>query len=103
MPGGMRIRNVSGTTATKCGCRTWKRHWMNEIGRPWPKSCGVYGCSNTADVGAHVRFDDRRTGNHWYILPMCNHHNSLKSNLSDERMDKRFCVAWARKSKTCGQ
>ena len=48
----------------------------NMTGLKWPKKCGMRGCSNPAEVGAHVWYDDRRTGNHWYILPMCNSHNS---------------------------
>ena len=60
-----RVVNIDGTAGNKCGCGTWKRHWENETGRRWPSYCGIHGCRNYAEVGAHVRLDD---GRNWKIL-----------------------------------
>ena len=99
----MKIKNVKGTSRLTCNCRTWKKHWKNMTGLKWPKKCGIKGCSNPAEVGAHVQYDDRRTGNYWYILPMCNSHNAMKHNLKDERVDGRFRGdIWANRGGTCG-
>ena len=96
-----RIVNIIGTAGNKCGCGTWKRHWENETGLRWPSYCGIHGCRNDAEVGAHIRLDDGRTGNYWYILPMCRACNGKKKNLRGARIDKGRCLAWARRSATC--
>ena len=98
----MKILNITGTAKLKCNCGTWKKHWKNWTGYKWPKKCGVKGCKNDAEVGAHVKYDDGRTGNHWYILPMCRAHNGMKHNLFDVSPDKRFWLAPANKARTCG-
>ena len=99
---GMKILNIRGTTDCKCRCGTWKRHWINMTGNEWPKKCGVLGCRNPAQVGGHIRLDDRRTGNHWYILPMCFACNGRKGKLVGARMNPEIEIAWAQKAGTCG-
>ena len=41
----------------------------------WPSKCCCLGCSNAAEVGAHVKkagtYDFR-----WYIVPLCRYHNN---------------------------
>jgi len=96
----VKIRNRNGTADKRCSCGTWKQHWMNVTGRRWPKTCGVLGCRNDAELGAHVQLDDGRSKERWYILPMCRPCNGKKHNL-EAKMDKRYYLAWARKSKTC--
>ena len=98
----MKILNINGTAKLKCNCGTWKKHWENVTGSKWPKKCGVKGCKNGAEVGAHVKYDDGRTGDHWYILPMCRACNGKRRKLTDVSADKRFWVAWASRARTCG-
>lgn len=99
----MKILNIKGTAELKCNCGTWKEHWKNMSGRnKWPRKCGVKGCRNDAKVGAHVKFDDGRTTDHWYILPMCRSCNGKKHNLTGVSADKRFWAIWANQAGTCG-
>ena len=69
------VRNIQGTHAcVPRGFNTWKKYWVNESGRDWPKKCRISGCSETAIGGGHV--------NVWgvsdvvYIIPMCNRCNT---------------------------
>lgn len=98
----MKMKNVKGTSGLTCNCGTWKKHWKNMTGRKWPKKCGIRGCSNPAEVGAHVKYDDRRTGDHWYILPMCRFHNGMRQKLAGVHADRRLWVIWVNRAGTCG-
>jgi hypothetical protein len=57
-----------------CKCGTWKEHWLNFSGEPWPENCSVHGCPNTPTLGAHIAnpslFGER-------IVPMCSSCNEL--------------------------
>ena len=59
----MKIKNVRGTSRLTCNCGTWKKHWKNMTGLKWPRKCGIKGCGNPAEVGAHV----------WSRLPQLSH------------------------------
>lgn len=75
-----RVKNITGTRA--CAPRevsTWKRYWMKETGRDWPKRCRISGCGEPAIGGGHVHvygyYDNV------YIIPMCNScNNSIKTS-----------------------
>jgi hypothetical protein len=47
-------KNKSGTADCSCKCGSWKQHWLNFSGQPWPKKCSIVGCENPAEVGAHL-------------------------------------------------
>ncbi len=72
----MRVKNLNGTSDYKLptGCTSWKDFYIKRKGF-WPSSCGCLNCSNTADVGAHVK-KVNSSDNSWYIIPLCSHHNN---------------------------
>ena len=62
-------KNKKGTSGRNCYCDSWKQHWINVSGLPWPSKCSVLYCTNDAEVGAHIynylgSMDE-------YIVPMC--------------------------------
>lgn len=69
------VKNLKGTTGLTCRCGSWINHWRNYTNSKRAK-CSVYGCWNTAKVGAHVRLVDNSTDNRWWIAPFCGSHNS---------------------------
>ena len=46
----------------------WKKFWIKESGKKWPKECRIFGCGNPATVGAHVYVKFSRQ---IFILPTC--------------------------------
>lgn len=72
------VRNINGTSANKCWCGNWLKHWrMATLSRRL--YCSVLGCWNLAEVGAHVTIDDMRYYQTWYIVPMCKAHNHYRN------------------------
>jgi len=73
--------NKAGTAERACSCQTWKQHWLNFSGRPWPAQCAVQTCASRPTLGAHV-INPAVSGER--IIPTCeacNHrsgHFSLK-------------------------
>lgn len=67
-------KNKNGTSSRTCNCGTWKQHWVNNSGKPWPDSCSILGCNNSASLGAHVINKDV-TGER--IVPFCDSCNQL--------------------------
>ena len=69
-------KNCVGTSAQpNCKCGSWKKHWENFSGKPWPSSCSVEGCDNPAEHGAHIC-----NGQEEWIVPMCVDHNEQKDS-----------------------
>ncbi len=66
-------KNKKGTAPRSCNCGSWKNHWINGSNKKWPYYCTVAGCTNTAEVGAHVINSDV-SGE--FIIPMCYSHNN---------------------------
>jgi hypothetical protein len=65
------VKNIEGTHAcVPKGFKTWKRYWIHETGRDWPKKCRISGCSELAIGGGHVHIHGHST--EVYIIPMCN-------------------------------
>ena len=95
----MWMHNINGSSdrSPNCKCGSWKNHWLMFSGaKSWPTHCSVKGCSNSADVGAHVQY--RANGN-WYIVPMCSAHNNMRGKSVDLRDDT--ITAIANRSQTC--
>ena len=47
-------KNKGGTSNRSCSCGSWKSHWINCSGKPWPKTCSVSRCIFPAASGLHV-------------------------------------------------
>lgn len=62
-------KNKNGTSDRYCGCGSWKNHWINNSGKPWPTFCSASDCMQGAEVGAHVI---NSTLNGEWIIPLCN-------------------------------
>ncbi|WP_413942926.1 hypothetical protein [Bdellovibrio sp. HCB-162] len=71
-------KNKAGTGWKKCSpCKTWKDHWIKLANKVWPSECSVKGCSNSAELGAHVHHPEVEGER---IVPMCNSCNGLDEN-----------------------
>ncbi len=66
-----------------------------------PVSCPVIGCSNKAEVGAHVQKDDSADKS-WYVIPLCKKHNSETGKALEVRDDPTLLAA-ANVALTCGK
>lgn len=84
-----------------CNCVSWLAHWRRYTKRI-PIGCHVDGCTNYAAVGAHITRPHAPNQSYkrvTYILPMCQHHASMKS----ERLVTKTNVelVWANVRQTC--
>ena len=72
----MYVRNIRGTSDSRRNT-AWLNMWKDANGIPYSKNipCTVFGCSETATVGAHVIKE--YTGMRQYIVPMCQRHNLM--------------------------
>ena len=74
---GNAIRNKIGTSTLSCECESWLEHWKSYAGSADDGLCAVAGCTDAAEVGAHVeltKLADKKGKS--YIAPMCRAHNS---------------------------
>lgn len=67
-------QNATDTADESCFCGSWKKHWERYSGRTWPHLCSVSGCTNRAEVGAHVKRPF--VNNQVWIIPMCSECNN---------------------------
>lgn len=95
------VKNVNGTAGRKCNCGSWIKHWRDYSGSKRSK-CSVLGCSNEAEVGAHVIHTDKRTSNKQWIVPLCRPCNH-KYNDKNMPIDSRVDLISANVSITCGK
>jgi len=73
----MIVRNITGTRDRSCNCcNTWKGHW-EKMHNKNARNCSRKGCSNKADVGAHVV---RTIDSTWRIVPLCHKCNRISAN-----------------------
>ena len=93
------VKNIAGTSANKCWCGNWIRHWQNATGSR-RLVCSVVPCNRFAEVGAHVQIDDGRFYGHWYIVPMCRAHN-IHHNYATMYIDRRVELIPANVAVTC--
>ena len=57
--------------------RTWKEYYIDHSDLGWPSTCRVFGCTNKAEVGAHMYRQDSADKSE-YIVPLCSEHNLSK-------------------------
>ena len=70
------VKNLQNTALrSPNGYDSWKDYWMAKAGKNWPYYCPVPGCSERAEVGAHVKLANSYS-NKWYIVPLCYKHNN---------------------------
>lgn len=85
--GALSIKNEEGRAHLheKCKhCGTWTEHWEYHA-RQRATTCCVQGCSNTAEVGAHVNMPFCENAEKLtYIGPMCKKHNASKDVLTSK-------------------
>jgi hypothetical protein len=76
----VKVRNVIGTADNKCTpCGTWLKHWEKHFGGT-TSYCWVSGCTNSVEVGGHVK--KVSGGNTWHIVPLCH-----KCNMRTDEFD----------------
>lgn len=46
----------------------WKKFWCDHTARKWPETCKIQGCSNDAEVGAHMWV---KRCHQTFIIPTC--------------------------------
>ena len=91
-------RNKGGTSARlPCVCGSWKQHWINVSGKPWPKQCSVAECKNPAEVGAHI-WNPNVEGEK--IAPFCKECNALGTDKVFNLKDVELVSA--NRAETCG-
>lgn len=78
---GNTLKNETGRSTTHPKCKScdasWIEHWKFHTNKI-PRQCCVNGCTNAAEVGAHVllpKLRDEERRNLVYIAPMCGDHN----------------------------
>lgn len=91
-------KNKNGTDERECKCGSWKQHWINSSGKKWPEKCSISGCSNNAELGAHII--NTSISREEYIVPACESCNHLTDEF-DLKADTEFVSA--NKQKTCEQ
>lgn len=81
----MLVKNIIGSSRFPApkGYSTWLDYWEHQTGKK-VSICGVFGCSKTDLVGAHVQ-KVNGTDKSWYITPICRSCN--------QRTDE-FNVCW---------
>jgi hypothetical protein len=90
-----RWKNKNGTGDRECKCGSWKQHWKNFSTKNWPITCCIYGCGNSANLGAHVI--SHEVSGEW-IIPVCDSCNQ-RDDIFYVKDGTEFVSA--NKSKTC--
>ena len=94
----MKIRNINGTSGTKCSCGSWLAHWENFSGQKKPSFCQADGCLKKDLVGAHVQKGGGSTDQKWFIYPLCGDHNKDTGELE---VSDSYKLVSANKKETC--
>lgn len=90
-------RNKGGTGERKCGCGSWKKHWMNLSKEEWPKYCSESLCLEKPKDGAHIYHPDVEGE---YIVPLCAKHNHPENTDEFDLADDTIFVS-ANQQKSC--
>jgi hypothetical protein len=91
-----KVKNIDGTSDTKCKCGTWLDHWKKFSGQTVTYCCEKT-CTNKELVGAHVQKADS-TDSYWYIIPLCHSHNKTTGELE---LSDGYRLVRANKQVTC--
>ena len=74
LKGGMSVRNQKDThLCLPRDYRSWKKYYIHNGEREWPKTCRIGHCAEPAQGGAHVNIDGKCG---IFIVPMCQQHNT---------------------------
>lgn len=92
----MKVKNINGTSQTKCMCGSWLAHWKKFSGQN-TEYCTEKSCTNKDLVGAHVQ-KANSTDTNWYIIPLCNAHNQATRELE---VSDTYRLVSANKKETC--
>jgi hypothetical protein len=92
----MKIKNINGTSQTKCACGSWLKHWENFSSQK-VTFCPATECLNKDLVGAHVQKADS-SDSKWYIYPLCSAHNQWTGILE---VSDSYKLVSANKKETC--
>lgn len=101
--GSISMENKAGTSDLSCACESWLDHWKTFANVTTTPECHVEGCTEYAEVGAHViltNVSNEALKNLTYIAPMCKSHNGTKGKLKS-KFDMLFINA--DKLLTCGE
>ena len=88
-------KNKKGTGERSCKCGSWKQHWLNFSNKDWPDTCSIYGCNNSATLGAHI-FNSKVSDE--YIVPACDSCNKMDIEFN---LKGGTTLVHANKAKTC--
>ena len=88
-------KNKGGTSSRSCNCGTWRQHWINCSGKPWPDKCSISGCTNKATLGAHI-INSGVSGEK--IVPACDSCNKLSGEFT---LKDGVTLVSANKQETC--
>ncbi|MFA5044734.1 MAG: hypothetical protein WC542_02240 [Paludibacter sp.] len=86
-----------GSVGKECQCGSCKQHWINNTGKLWPGTCSVFGCHNTATVGAHIMNEEVEIAQ---IAPFCDSCNHLTKVFT---LKEGVIVVRAAKCRLCNQ
>lgn len=94
----VKVRNINGTSDTKCRCGSWLDHWVTFSKQSKPSQCPASGCVKRDIVGAHVQKGSGSSDQKWYIYPLCQDHNKHAGELDVSDVYK---LVSANKKETC--
>jgi hypothetical protein len=96
----MKVHNVNGTSANACRCGSRLEHWRRFSRQPLSNFCPEKSCTERPVVGALVQMDgpDDRG---WYIIPLCETHNSQTGRTLE--VSDGVALASASVGETCGR
>ena len=68
----MKVKNLHSTAdrTPPCPYSSWLDYFMRQRGLSHTPQCSAYGCSHSAEVGAHV-IKAGSSDHSWYIVPLC--------------------------------
>ena len=84
-----KVRNINGTSKNRLSGQSWIGAWRS-VSNSNRTRCAHIPCGKDAEVGAHVQIVDKRTGDQWYIVPLCKQHNH--TTYQEEFYIERSCT-----------
>ncbi len=75
-----RIKNMKIVSEGPCSCGSALRHWERYSGQT-VACCIEVNCTEKSLIGVHVQKTDAEDENDWYIVPLCEHHSHVKTEI----------------------